>query len=691
MKKLFLAILMMIFFSFNSNLLNAQWVQTKGPEGGGAQCFTSIDTILFVGTYCGVFRSTDNGDSWTPTGQRSQNFVSLAVRSSGDTVMNLFAGTYGAGVYLSTDNGDSWQQVNSELGNRFVNSLAVCDMNLFAGTEDGVFLSPGNGDSWIPASSGLTNMSVKFLTVFDKNLYAGTESGLFISTDNGTTWTPFGLAGKRVNAFAAIGSNFFAGTDTSGVFISKDNGANWEIISTPDMDRDVRALAVINDTLFVATGWMIYRTPANDINWIPAYNGVTNMAYALYVRGTDLFLGTQRGVFRTTNYGEEWTAVNTGIIGTDVRCLLSSGTNLYAGIWGGIFRSSDTGNSWTPLATGGACLSLDMSGSYLYAGGVGHVGCSTDNGDSWEWCPVAPGFMTALAVSGTNLFAGLEGSGVFRINHNATGPWILTPTNLTDSLVYALVVKDTFIFVGTEGGVFRSTNNGMDWMAVNNGLTNLKVRALAVSDSNLFAGTSGGGAFLSTNNGTDWTPVNNGLTDQGMAVLSFVFSGRNLFAGTWQGGVYLSTDNGASWNPVNTGLMSVDTHPASVVHGLAIAGDDLFAGTRGAGVWRRPLSDMITSVERISSELPGTFSLEQNYPNPFNPTTTIEFTLPNSEFTTLKIYNILGKEVSTLVSNKLNQGSHTYQFDGKNLASGIYYYQLVAGSYREVKKMILLR
>jgi hypothetical protein len=99
-----------------------------------------------------------------------------------------------------------------------------------------------------------------------------------------------------------------------------------------------------------------------------------------------------------------------------------------------------------------------------------------------------------------------------------------------------------------------------------------------------------------------------------------------------------------------------------------------------------------TSIEdnTIEQKLDKYF-LSQNYPNPFNPSTTIEFILPKSELTTLKVYNILGKEVATLVSNKLNQGNHTYQFDGKILASGIYYYQLVAGDYREVKKMVLLR
>jgi len=99
----------------------------------------------------------------------------------------------------------------------------------------------------------------------------------------------------------------------------------------------------------------------------------------------------------------------------------------------------------------------------------------------------------------------------------------------------------------------------------------------------------------------------------------------------------------------------------------------------------------ITKISISQHKILTQYNLKQNYPNPFNPSTTIEFTLPNSEYVELKVYNILGKEVTTLVSNKLNQGNHRYTFDGKNLASGIYYYQLVAGDYKEVKKMILLR
>ena len=110
-----------------------------------------------------------------------------------------------------------------------------------------------------------------------------------------------------------------------------------------------------------------------------------------------------------------------------------------------------------------------------------------------------------------------------------------------------------------------------------------------------------------------------------------------------------------------------------------------------ADIWLIKIAPDVTSIGGNPHSFINGFQLQQNYPNPFNPSTTIEFTLPKSEYVELKVYNILGKEVTTLVSKRLNQGNHTYIFDGKNLASGIYYYQLVAGDFREVKKMILLK
>jgi len=88
---------------------------------------------------------------------------------------------------------------------------------------------------------------------------------------------------------------------------------------------------------------------------------------------------------------------------------------------------------------------------------------------------------------------------------------------------------------------------------------------------------------------------------------------------------------------------------------------------------------------------PENYILNQNYPNPFNPNTKISFSLIQSGYVELKVYNILGKEIANIISTNLSAGMHQYHFDGSNLTSGIYYYEIVAGEYREVKKMILLR
>jgi murein tripeptide amidase MpaA len=97
---------------------------------------------------------------------------------------------------------------------------------------------------------------------------------------------------------------------------------------------------------------------------------------------------------------------------------------------------------------------------------------------------------------------------------------------------------------------------------------------------------------------------------------------------------------------------------------------------------------------------PNAFSLEQNYPNPFNPSTKIKFTIPQtviasetkqSQFVTLKVYDILGNEIATLVNEEKTAGSYEVEFDGSDLTSGIYFYQLIAGQFSETKKMILLK
>jgi hypothetical protein len=99
---------------------------------------------------------------------------------------------------------------------------------------------------------------------------------------------------------------------------------------------------------------------------------------------------------------------------------------------------------------------------------------------------------------------------------------------------------------------------------------------------------------------------------------------------------------------------------------------------------------LITSVENIN-EVVRDFYLDQNYPNPFNPSTTINFSVPSSEFVTLKVFDVLGNEVATLVNEEKPVGSYEVNFNASNLASGIYFYTLQAGKFTETKKLILLK
>jgi len=85
------------------------------------------------------------------------------------------------------------------------------------------------------------------------------------------------------------------------------------------------------------------------------------------------------------------------------------------------------------------------------------------------------------------------------------------------------------------------------------------------------------------------------------------------------------------------------------------------------------------------------YSLSQNYPNPFNPTTTISYQIPKAGFVTLKVYDVLGKEVASLVNGQKTSGRYNVQFGGSKLTSGIYFYKISAGDYSATKKLILMK
>ncbi len=338
----------------------------------------------------------------------------------------------------------------------------------------------------------------------------------------------------------------------------------------------------------------------------------------------------------------------------NVFLLLSPGTKFLAGTSIGVFRSTDNGTSWTPVNIGltdsTSIYAFTISGPNLYANTSYGFFLSTNNGTSWTQVNFGLNGIFSLTANGINLFALAGAGGVYVSTDNGTG-WTQINSGLSDSVAATLFVTGTNLFVEVGHYVY---SHG-EWWFVSSGVCH------------------------STNNGTSWTPVNSGFTH----FSSMVVNGINLFAGA-PSGVFLSTDNGSNWNQVNSGL--ADT----MVTGLSVSGTNLFVGSSSHGVWRRPLSEMITSVPP-AVQLPREFVLDQNYPNPFNPFTTIRYDLPHNSFVTLTVYNTLGQQVAQLVKEQQQAGYHDVVFRGDGLASGVYFYRLQAGSFVDVKKLLLLK
>ena len=385
--------------------------------------------------------------------------------------------------------------------------------------------------------------------------------------------------------------------------------------------------------------------------WIQTTDIYGGTVYALAASGVNLFAGTMgNGVHLSTNNGNNWAAVNNGLGSTFIRCLIFSGGNLFAGC-SGVYLSTNNGTNWTAVNNGltsTAISSLASSGINLFAGTNIGVFLSTNNGANWtilnNGIPVRE--IVSLAVSGANVFAGTS-----------------------------------------DDGVYYSSNSGASWTLASNGLgMAIVINALAISGTNIFAGENGEGVFLSTNNGANWTAVNSGLTNKNVKAL--IVSGTNLFAATF-GGIFLSTNNGTNWIAKNQGIS-----PMQVFFCFALKDNYIFTGAQYGSIWRRLISEII-GISNISTEIPLAYSLSQNYPNPFNPTTKIKFDVAivkqASLLVTLKVYDITGSEVQTLVNERLQPGTYEATFNGSALNSGVYFYRMETSSFVETKKMLFLK
>lgn len=368
---------------------------------------------------------------------------------------------------------------------------------------------------------------------------------------------------------------------------------------------------------------------------------------------------------------------------------IDSTTWVAVGNEGTIIRSTDGGRDWAHVSSpvNDQLRSVAFLGLTGLAVGIsGRVLRSTDGGLNWTE-ETRPTTRNLYSVSISSFMAVITGEeGTILVSYDSGLTW--TPhTAGTASILFGVSVNDsTAVGVGGQGAVVMSVDGGAGW-----GLTILGQNIFFYSTSFVNGSTgwavgsslaNGNVIIHSSDYGFVWDAEQAPTAEQLFGV-SFISLTSGFAAGT-NGTIIYTSDGGITWSNMLSGttqtLNSISfTDP---VRGIVV-GD---GGTILKSYENGPLK---TTEERAPH--PDYFSLEQNYPNPFNPSTQIKYSIPADGYVSLKIFNLLGKEIAEIVNGFRKAGEHQVSFDASELPSGIYLYRLETNNRAMVKKMMVIK
>jgi Secretion system C-terminal sorting domain len=386
-------------------------------------------------------------------------------------------------------------------------------------------------------------------------------------------------------------------------------------------------------------------------------------------------------VIITASANSQWQQTLNGIsiwsLGNDLN------GNVYAGSLGSsssLYKSTNTVFS----------IAADSAGRIFAANFSAGLLKSTNGGVNFTSIPVGSfggSNVQAVACGRTGyVYVGTNGGGLHR---STDGGNTFSPTGLVTTQVITIAVdrfNSSIVYAGTTStsagpnGFYRSTDYGATFSTnLNSGINVYGIVQIYPQTLVTVSTTTGGPVHRSTNGGLNWVMVSSGYVSRGAALFGSIAGPAVYIAGN--GGVFYSLDNGTSF--VNAGI-SFSATPVMSANGKVFAG---LSGSSNGGVWvfSEPLG--ITNI----SEAAGEFRLFQNYPNPFNPSTKIRFEIPQISLVELKIFDALGRESVRLVNEILNAGIYEVEWNAENFSSGIYYYELTAGYFRSVNKMIVMK
>ncbi len=631
----------------------------------------------------------------------------------------LFAAS-AEGGYLSEDNGSTWTEIYDEA----VGDFTVVGDDIYAGTATGVMVSRNNGGSWDEA--GLPGVSVYCLTSYGTDIYAGIansyhfNAGVRKSTDFGANWDTLSSIDHSVLALKINNNKLYFLNDLGFVYYAALGTEEWNPVAFPGVE--IQSIAFNGNRLYVGergfnlngSSNRIFYTENEGADWIEVITGMPSYfnVMALLAFDNNVFAAAERisqtDIYRSENNGLSWSVVNNGINYKQIMNFATIGNTVYAGTYSGeVYSSSNEGLSWEFSSVGIPDLpvwSLASKDDYLFAGvGENGIYISEDRGQNWVESSLTSYQFENIHIAGNVIYAS-SNNGVYVSEDNGEN-W--QQRGLEYTVYGAMTSINDMLFVFVDGlGVMRTSDKGVNWDDANNGLPDSWIVSLGVSGSRLFAGTSGYGVYISDDYGANWQPANSGLPNDGYTYIYEIYS----YNGVVMIGIlstlypkasnvfYVSYDKGNNWINKSNGMVEDIVALFSII----VLDDIIYTATShpadqgdyGRSVWQSPLSYVSVS-DKEHSETPVKFELLGNYPNPFNPETTIEYSIPSGvetlHATSLRIYDILGREVAVLVNQKQPAGNYKVKFNASGLPSGMYLYKIQAGNFSAVKKLMLVK
>ncbi len=411
----------------------------------------------------------------------------------------------------------------------------------------------------------------------------------------------------------------------------------------------------------------------------------------------------------STINAQPWTLYSTGVpyslFAVDFH-QFDPNLGIAVGQGGTIIKTTDGGDEWIPVFSQVDIWLNDVkfdpnNFNVVWAAGMGGVILqSMDAG--WTWHIVRPfstpdhtirGIGIPYGVSNYAAFVGYAGTFFETFNGGATFVQRFDIPFTMHSIDFApdFSWNGRAIIAGTDGLVWNTTNFGTNWVKRNSGRYDYLNDVVFLTNEIAMICGNNGTILRSTNWGRTWTANTQYLTSEHLRSIDF-------YGDIWWGKVTVCGDNGKIMTSNDGGFTFIDQLNGENRHMYGVSLRSFWEGTVVGEIGSAAYGAMYVTgangtvnISKIGTEVPSKYELKQNFPNPFNPTTKISFAIPNSGMVKLTVFDISGKEVATLVNDRLNAGTYNYEFNASKLSSGVYFYRLITNDFVDTKKMTLVK